>query len=232
VGAGAPAADKRARPLVAAISLGYFQWMDWSVFHLLNGSLRGHPFIADGIEDFVTVWAVPVFVLAVCSLWFLDRPGGRYRWKTALLAGLTSAALGLLLSQVISHVWVRDRPFLAHPGETLLLVPPSHEPSFPSDHAVAAFALAFSVALMGGRRMGALMLAGASMIALSRVFVGLHYPGDIAGGALLGLASALVVYFGARRKWDPVVRLLSRLTDPLVAPAWRVFDGFKARHRN
>jgi undecaprenyl-diphosphatase len=195
----------------------------------LNGSLRGHPFVADEIEDFVSFWAVPAFVAATLLLWLLDRPGRSYRWKTACLSGLTAAGLGLLIGQVISHLWVRERPFAAHPRETLLLVPPSHEPSFPSDHAIAAFAIAVSVALLGGRWVGALFLAGASMVGVSRVFVGLHYPGDVAGGALVGLIAALVVYWLARGRWEPVARLLSRVTDPLLAPAWRALDARRRR---
>jgi len=179
----------------------------------------------------VTFWAVPLFALATVSLWFFDRPGPWYRWKVACISGLASAGLGLLLSQAITHVWVRERPFVSHPTQTLLLAPPSSEPSFPSDHAVAAFAIAFSVALVGGRRVGALFLAGASLVAITRVLVGLHYPGDIAGGALIGLLSALVVFFVGESRWSRVVALLSAVTDPLVAPAWRAFDAHKRRRR-
>jgi undecaprenyl-diphosphatase len=193
--------------------------------------LQGHPFIADEIEDFVSFWAVPLFVGGTLVLWFFDRPGPSYRWRIACLSGLSAAALGLLVSQVVSHLWVRERPFAAHPRETLLLVPPSHEPSFPSDHAVAAFAIAFSVTFVGGRRVGALFLAGASTIALGRVFVGLHYPGDIAGGALIGLVSALAVFFTAGGFWTPLLRTLSRLTDPLVRPFWKAYDSHKVRRR-
>ena len=205
--------------------------MDWYVFHFLNGALQGHQSIADDIEDFVTYWAVPLFAAATFSLWLLDRPGGRYRWRVVCLAALTSAAIGLLLSQAVSHLWARERPFVAHPHDTILLVAPSHEPSFPSDHAVAAFAIAFTVALMGGRPAGALFLAGASLVAVPRIFVGLHYPGDIAGGILIGLISALAVYFVTRGRWSPLVRLLSRLSDPVTAPAWRALDVQRARRR-
>jgi undecaprenyl-diphosphatase len=205
--------------------------MDWRLFHLLNGSLRGHPLIGEEIGDFVTYWAVPVFVVATAALWFLDRPGPSYRWKIACVSGLMAAGLGLLVGQIISHLWVRERPFVAHPSQTLLLVAPSHEPSFPSDHAIAAFAIAVSVALIGGRWAGALFLAAATVVAVTRVAVGLHYPGDVLGGALVGGASAALVVSVAARRWTPIVRLASRVTDPLVAPAWRVLDGYKTRRR-
>jgi undecaprenyl-diphosphatase len=197
----------------------------------LNGSLRGHPFVADEIEDFVTFWAVPVFAAATFALWFLDRPGPWYRWKIACLSGLTAAGLGLLVGQLVSHLWVRERPFAVHPTQTLLLVPPSHEPSFPSDHAIAAFAIAVAVALVGGRFAGSFFLAGATMIALARVFVGLHYPGDVLGGAAIGAVAALVVVGLADGRWIPVAQLASRLSDPLVLPGWKALDAYKARRR-
>lgn len=174
---------------------------------------------------------MPLFAAATVSLWFFDRPRSRFKWKVACLSGLASAGLGLLLSQVITHFWTRERPFVAHPAETLLLAAPSHEPSFPSDHAVAAFAIAFSVAFVGGRRAGALFLAGASVVGITRVFVGLHYPGDVAGGALVGLVAAVMVFFAGRRRWPAIVGLVSRLSDPLVAPAWRALDSWKASRR-
>ena len=172
---------------------------------------------------------MPLFVVATFSLWLFDRPGRPYRWKVACLSGLASAGLGLLLAQLISHVWVRERPFVAHPSETLLLAAPSHEPSFPSDHAVAAFAIAFSVAFLGSRRVGALFLIGAAAVGLTRVFVGLHYPGDVAGGALVGLVAALTVFFVGRNRWSLIISAISRPTDPLVAPAWRVLDAQRRR---
>jgi undecaprenyl-diphosphatase len=205
--------------------------MDWAAFHFLNGSLRGHPLVGDEIGDFVMFWAVPVFAVATFALWFLDRPGHWYRWKIACLSGLTAAGLGLLVGQVVSHLWVRDRPFVAHPSQTLLLVAPSHEPSFPSDHAIAAFAIAVSVALVGGRLAGSLFLTAATVVAISRVFVGLHYPGDVLGGAVIGAASAIVVFFLAGGRWAPIAGLASRVTDPLVAPTWKALDGYKARRR-
>jgi undecaprenyl-diphosphatase len=196
----------------------------------LNDLFRGHTLLEEEIGDFVSVWAVPVFAAATIGLWFLDRPGPWYRWKVAALAGMTAAGLGLLCSQVVTHLWQRPRPFVAHPHDTILLVPPSAEPSFPSDHAVAAFAIAFAVAFVG-RRMGAAFLAAATLIAVSRIVAGLHYPGDILGGAAIGLLAAALVFWLGGDYLTPVVRMASRVTDPLVRPAWRALDAAKERRR-
>ena len=70
------------------------------------------------------------------------------------------------------------------------------------------------------------------MVALARVFVGLHYPGDIAGGALLGLISAALVVLLAERPLRPIIALASRLTDPLALQIWRAFDLAAARRHS
>jgi membrane-associated phospholipid phosphatase len=59
----------------------------------------------------------------------------------------------------------------------------------------------------------------------------LHYPGDVAGGALVGLVAALIVFVAGGNRWSPIVALLSRLTDRLVAPGWRAYDAQKRRRR-
>ncbi len=132
---------------------------------------------------------------------------------------------------MISRLWDRPRPFVAHPGQTLLLAPPSPEPSFPSDHAVAAFAIAFSVLFVVGRIAGAAFLSAAFVVGVTRVFAGLHYPGDVAGGMLVGLLAATIVFYAGRGRWGMLVRPLSRVTDPLLAPAWRAGDAVSARRR-
>jgi len=65
------------------------------------------------------------------------------------------------------------------------------DPSFPSDHAAAAFAIA-AVVLALRPRLGIATLAAAVAVAYARVYVGLHYPADVAGGALIGVVVALL----------------------------------------
>jgi len=159
---------------------------------------------------------VPLVAALTVSLWFVARPYGAPRWKLAATSALGSAAIALLANQVIAHVWARPRPFAAHPDAVHLLAARSADPSFPSDHAAAAFAIAIAV-LAFSRVVGGSLLALAAVIALSRVALGLHYPGDVLAGAVVGAAAALLA-LGPGAPWvTRVVVLASRVSDPVLA---------------
>ena len=189
--------------------------MDWSLAHHLNAMVATNDLVEDPVTALAAA-AVPAYAVATLLLWLLDRPYARPRWKVVCVSALMSAGVALLANQVISHLWDRPRPFAAHPGAVHLLAARSADPSFPSDHAAAAFAIAFAVYAIS-RPAGAAFLAAATAIAVSRVAVGLHYPSDVLAGALVGWAAAqLVVHLG--RPWVlRAVRLASRVTDPLLA---------------
>jgi undecaprenyl-diphosphatase len=89
----------------------------------------------------------------------------------------------------------RPRPFVAHPQiEPLYTV---HSSSFPAGHAATAFAGATVVAAIW-RRGWPLFFAIAVAIAFSRVYVGVHYPGDVLAGAAVGTAVGLLAVTAAR----------------------------------
>lgn len=191
--------------------------MDWSILHDLNG-LMSRDAYEDTIEVFAAVSAI-VFTVAALALWLGDHPGGRLRWRLATTSAFAAAGLGLLASQVISHLWDRPRPYIANPDGVILVTAANPDPSFPSDHATAAFAIAFAI-LFFSRRAGIVFLVGATAIALSRVFAGVHYPSDILGGAVVGLGAAAIVVLLLQRPIAWFTSRLSRLTDPLVRPLW------------
>jgi undecaprenyl-diphosphatase len=173
---------------------------------------------------------VPLNAAATDALWCLARPYSEVRLKLASVSGLLAAALALGVNQVISHLWDRPRPFAAHAAGTHLLAAPSPDPSFPSDHAAAAFAIAFAV-LAFSRRAGVVFLALALLIGLSRIALGLHDPSDVVAGAMVGWGAALVVTRLGRGRLDRLVPLLSRVSDPLWAPVWNRLGRFVPARR-
>ena len=148
----------------------------------------------------------------------------------ACTSGLAAAAIAMVANQAISHLWERPRPFVAHRALTHLLSAPSPDPSFPSDHAAVAFAIAFAV-LACSRLAGILLLAFATLIALSRVALGLHYPTDVLAGMCVGWAAALLVAHAGKRWIERLVSLLSRISDPLLEPVWNRLVGRVAVRR-
>lgn len=192
--------------------------MDYRLYHSINRFVFEHDWLGRALGA-VETWAVPVFALATFALWLLARPGGPRRWKLASASALASAALALLIAQAIGKIWHRERPFAVHP-DAHVWGSRSHDPSFPSDHASAAFGIAFAV-LLFDRVVGSIFIAAAAVIAVGRVFVGAHYPADVLAGTLVGLGAALLVVRGGRPVIEWAVRLVERITDPLVSVYWR-----------
>jgi undecaprenyl-diphosphatase len=193
--------------------------IDWSLFHALNDAVATRDWLEDPVTTFAGL-AVPLYAAATIALWFVARPYGSRRWKRACLSGLAAAAIAMATNQLISHLWERPRPFAAHQALTHLLSAPSPDPSFPSDHAAAAFAIAFAV-LAISRRTGILFLLAATLIGLSRIALGLHYPSDVLAGILVGWTASLLVTRAGLPWIDRLVSVLSRISDPLLDPVWR-----------
>jgi undecaprenyl-diphosphatase len=159
--------------------------------------------------------ALFALVAVAAATWFFARPGASPRSKLAAASAGLSTVVALLVNAVLGHLWYHARPFADHPKQTLLLVHHGADNSFPSDHASVAFAVAFAV-LVFHRRLGVLLLAVAMGIGLDRILVGVHYPIDVLTSVLVGLGAALVVTSPGRPYVAWFVRLISRITDPVV----------------
>ncbi|MDQ3858516.1 MAG: phosphatase PAP2 family protein [Actinomycetota bacterium] len=101
-----------------------------------------------------------------------------------------------LLATALKVAVDRPRPF-ERLGEAEPLLGGTVGASFPSGHAATSFAGAVALALLARRAVPALFLL-AALVAFSRVYVGVHYPLDILGGAALGAAVAPVVVLAVR----------------------------------
>jgi undecaprenyl-diphosphatase len=141
--------------------------------------------VMKGLTDAGAAGLVWIVLAAVAAAW-LRRP--LVLVSVILAIELASYADGVLKSAV-----GRARPFVGDPRVHPSIGLP-HDPSMPSGHAMNAFAGAVLLAAAVPRaRWPLLMLA--ALIALSRVYLGVHFPSDVIAGALLGSA------IGAAAAW-------------------------------
>jgi undecaprenyl-diphosphatase len=170
--------------------------VDYAIFKAVNGLAARNDVFEDWLRLF-SVHAELIFGVFLAAA-FLAR--GRWRSVNArhgVVAAVLASLLALEAAHVIAGFWDRARPYETHP-QAHLFVSASPDPSFPSDHATVAFAIAVSV-LLRSRRLGLVAMAMATAVALSRIVVGIHYPSDVVAGAVLGTIAALVL-------WAPPVR--------------------------
>ena len=129
---------------------------------------------------------------------------GADRWKSAGLYTLLAHGLSGLLTQILKHSLGRPRPRIM--DTTPWEIRPSFESgldSFPSGHTSGSFSVATVLAVYFPK--GRVLWFGlASFIAICRVIKGSHFPTDVLGGVLLGVASGLVFVY-ARNQWKDVM---------------------------
>jgi undecaprenyl-diphosphatase len=133
----------------------------------------------------------------------------------------TDGIVWLAIGLVLAFVWRRTLPFVLvvlavaaadgiatllkvaigknRPADTGSLIAIPHSHSFPSGHSAVAFSAATVLAALVPRAAPAFFLL-ALAIGYSRIYVGVHWPLDVAGGALVGVATALLLLAVARRR--------------------------------
>jgi undecaprenyl-diphosphatase len=187
--------------------------LDYHLFRWANDLAARHDGLEDPLKAYVQASEL-VFALGLVALFVFLGPRIR---RAAVAAGL-SAGLALLVAHFVAAAVGRNRPFVDHPNAHNFL---GHagDPGFPSDHATAAFAIAFALVLRD-RTIGIVAVALALVLSVGRVALGAHYPSDVFAGALLGLGAAFVLWMPVlRERVDRLADALSRL--PITTSAVR-----------
>lgn len=165
--------------------------MNQAVFLWIN-SLAGHVYLLDVFFKVMATDSPYLFALFYVVLWF-GLPRRDTDTRRALIVSVGVAAGAIAVSALIGHFWYVPRPFVVLGARDNLLIQHKADASFPSDHAAFAFALAFTM-LRRKTWIGWANLVAAIAVAIGRVWVGVHWPTDVVGGAALGLAVSLVVW--------------------------------------
>lgn len=159
------------------------------------------------VQHLAEVWTelgLLLFGVLFVVAWWRARRGDPRAVAVAVLAPL-GTALAYVISETVKSFIEEERPCRAVSGALKPLVecPPHGDWSFPSNHSTIAGAAAVGLAL-AWPRIAALTLPMAVLMAFSRVFVGVHYPHDVAVGLVLG---AVVVFLSVKFAARPVTRI-------------------------
>ena len=162
---------------------------DLDLFNLIHG-LAGKSRLLDFIMIFLAdYFGYFLVVAALIIIWHLGN------WKKRIHF-FSFLALALILSrgiitELIRFFYHQPRPFMAL--DFIPLIEPVNQGAFPSGHAAFYFALAGVVWLLN-KNLGWRFVGAAVLMGLARVFVGVHWPLDILGGAAIGIISVYIVY--------------------------------------
>jgi len=143
------------------------------------------------------VW-IFLFLPILAWMWAYGSTHERHSVKEALW----SASIGILSSEIISIITLRERPFLAL-NEVIALVPTPLTTAFPSTHTTAAVAITAALYFIN-KTAGRICLLITIGVIIGRISAGVHYPTDILGGIALGLLSFALVRLGHKALRNPI----------------------------
>jgi undecaprenyl-diphosphatase len=172
--------------------------IDRTLFLYINISLANP--VTDFLMPLITSDTLLRIIYGTAVAFLLVRGDRRFRWMV-LFSAVTLLVTDQLSSQVLKPWIARPRP-CAVLNQVHLLVGCGAGFAMPSSHAANLFgqAVLFSCQIKAARWY---LLSFALLVGLSRIFVGVHYPADVAAGALLGImvGGGWAVAFGKFEKW-------------------------------
>jgi membrane-associated phospholipid phosphatase len=185
---------------------------DRPLFHAVNVFARDTGWLHSPMVDYAS-YGVAMFACLLLVGWWVARSSGDQATVAAALWAPMGALVALAVNQPLANAFREPRPYVVLP-HMLLLTHRSADYSFPSDHAVMAGAVAAGLFLVS-RRLGVVAAVAALLMALARVYVGAHWPGDVAAGLVVGGVVTAGGFLLVRR---PAVMVVGRLVRTPLRP--------------
>jgi undecaprenyl-diphosphatase len=186
--------------------------MDASAFDAMNRLAARTGWLHSPVVAYAK-YGIVLFAVALAVGWWLARQRHSIEGIAAVVTTAVAVFVALAVAQMLGHVLDRARPYDSLPA-ILVLVDRTRDFSFPSDHATAVGAVAAGLWFVD-RRLGASTAVLAMAMAIARVYVGAHYPGDVLAGLALGGLTAVAVH---RLLAGPVTSVLERLRSTPIRP--------------
>ena len=153
-------------------------------------------------------YGVVLFAGLLLLGWWWARRDADPRTMAAALWAPVGMLLAVGLNQPLGNQVGEARPYAVYP-HALVLVARTQDFSFPSDHAVMAGAVAAGLLLVH-RRLGAVAVVAALLMAFARVYVGAHFPLDVVVGLAFGATVAILSHLAVRPLLVSLVGALTR----------------------
>ncbi|PEA55622.1 undecaprenyl-diphosphatase [Bacillus pseudomycoides] len=164
-----------------------FSQFNIDVFRVINDLGKQYSFLNSAMV-FLAEYMVYILGLIIIVYWFTGSRKGRMMVIQAMIAFVIAEVIG----KIAGKFYFNYQPFAVFP-DVNKLVDHAVDNSFPSDHTILFFSICFSLCLVR-KKTGWLWLILAFCVAISRIWVGVHYPFDVVIGALIGCISALFAY--------------------------------------
>ncbi|MGN4819040.1 undecaprenyl-diphosphatase [Bacillus cereus group sp. MYBK139-2] len=165
-----------------------FSQFNIDIFRTINDLGKQYSFLNPAIV-FLAEYMVYIFALIILAYWFTGSRKSRMMVIQAMVAFVIAEVIG----KIAGKFHLNYQPFAVLP-DVNKLVDHAVDNSFPSDHTILFFSICFSFWLVR-KKTGWLWLILALCVAISRIWVGVHYPFDVAIGALIGCISAIILYW-------------------------------------
>lgn len=190
---------------------------DTQLFLDINDFARATPWL-HGIVAAYAAYGIVVFAALMLAAWWVARRRADTPMMAAALWAPVAMFAALGVNQPIAALVSEPRPYTVLP-HLLVLAHYSPDPSFPSDHAVMAGAVAAAV-FMVSRCLEVLGVLAAVVMAFSRVYIAAHYPQDVLAGLVVGATVSLLGFWLVRRLLVWLLTLAERtpLRPLLAAP--------------
>jgi len=141
-------------------------------------------FLADYLEYF----------LIILALFFLFLPKAKFvRKRLIIISAFISAIISrFFITEIIRFFYHRPRPYIVLESAQKIISENKDFSSFPSGHAAFFFALAMGIYFYN-KKLGILFFIATILMGIARIFVGVHWPTDILGGAIIGIIFSVII---------------------------------------
>jgi len=155
------------------------------LYAAINAPVNAAPWLL-ALARAAAEWPVYIAALLLVVLWIRGRPATR----GVLIAATAAVGCALAANLLIGTLRYQPRPFVLGIGHTFVTHAP--DASFPSDHATLIWGIALSLMAGGLRWAGESLAALGVATAWARIYLGIHFPLDMAGALFMALAAALL----------------------------------------